>query len=154
VSSSIIVRQADSQFGGIEGCSTSVELCNLLIADTITLRDRYGNFIPRKELMSRRIAHFSVLLLLAAHITDAGADDKAAYDRRAATRDMNLFQSLDRNNDQAVTKLESHGDLDFGPRFDDMDINRDGIVTRAELLRYVEREHGAVTISAGLAARQ
>jgi hypothetical protein len=35
-----------------------------------------------------------------------------------------------------------------------MDINRDGIVTRAELLRYVEREHGAVTISAGLAARQ
>ena len=104
--------------------------------------------------MSRRIAHFSVLLLLAAYITDAGADDKAAYDRRATTRDLNLFQSLDRNNDQAVTRLESHGDLDFGPRFDDMDINRDGIVTRAELLRYVEREHGAVTISAGLAARQ
>lgn len=98
--------------------------------------------------MSGRLEQFSALLLLAVCVTGASADGKAEYDRRSTERYMNLFQSLDRNNDQAVTKLESHGDLDFGPRFDDIDINRDGIVTRAELQRYVEREYAAPAISA------
>ena len=69
------------------------------------------------------------------------AQDKAEYDRRGAARYMSLFQSLHRNGDHAVSKLESAGTLDFGPRFDDMDINRDGIVTRVELQRYVESEY-------------
>lgn len=96
-----------------------------------------------------RGSYFLVLMLFGTCVASAGADDKGEYDRRAAARYMSLFHALDRNNDQAVTKLESHGNLDFVPRFDDMDINRDGIVTRAELQRYVEREYGAPAISAG-----
>ena len=103
--------------------------------------------------MSGRLAQFSVLLLLGAFVTAAGADDKAEYDRRSTARYTSLFQSLDRNNDRAVTKLESEGDLDFGPRFDDMDINRDGIVTQAELQRYVEREYGAQNVSGRVVAQ-
>jgi hypothetical protein len=98
--------------------------------------------------MLRRSAQFSVLLLLMACAAGTRAQDKAEYDRRGTAHDMSLFQSLDRNNDQAVTRLEAAGDLDFGPRFDDMDINRDGIVTRAELQRYVEREYADATMAA------
>jgi hypothetical protein len=61
---------------------------------------------------------------------------------------MAWFQSLDRNGDKAVTKIESHGDLNFGPRFDDMDTNRDGIVTLEELRRFIEKEHGPTALTA------
>ena len=98
--------------------------------------------------MVGRLAQISVLLLLLTCVAGTRAQDKAEYDRRGAARYTSLFQSLDRNSDQAVTKLESAGDLDFGPRFDDMDINRDGIVTRAELQRYVESEYADAAISA------
>jgi hypothetical protein len=91
--------------------------------------------------MLGRFAQVSVLLLLIACAAGTRAQDKAEYDRRGAARYMSLFQSLDRNGDQQVSKLESAGTLDFGPRFDDMDINRDGIVTRAEMQRYVESEY-------------
>ncbi len=67
----------------------------------------------------------------------AGADDRQDYNRRAAERFSTLFQSLDRDADGAVTRVESHGDLVFGPRIDDMDIDRNGIVTRPELQRFV-----------------
>ena len=84
----------------------------------------------------------AAFVLLASSTCGAVADDKAEYDRRAAARYTMLFQSLDRNADGAVTREEVSGDLNFGPRFDDMDINRDGIVTMAELQRFLEREHG------------
>lgn len=81
-------------------------------------------------------------VLLAACVAGAAANDKLEYERRAATQDTMLFQSLDRNADGAVTRLESQGNLNFGPRFDDMDINRDGVVTTAELQRYIEQQYG------------
>ena len=84
----------------------------------------------------------AAFVLLAACAAGAGADDKAQYDRRATAHYTTLFQSLDRNSDGAVTRLESQGDLNFGPRFDDMDINRDGVVTLAELQRFIAQEHG------------
>ena len=87
----------------------------------------------------RRAAAF---VLLAACVSGAAANDKLEYDRRAAARDTTLFQSLDRDADGAVTRLEAQGDLNFGPRFDDMDINRDGVVTMAELQRYIEQQYG------------
>jgi hypothetical protein len=82
------------------------------------------------------------LVLAAAGISTAGADDKADYNRRAATRLMELFQSLDRNADRMVSRDEVQGDLNFGPRFEDMDVNRDGFVTLAELQQYIEQQHG------------
>ena len=82
------------------------------------------------------------LLLLLASAMSAGADERADYNRRAAARDLSLFHSLDRNADGAVTRLEAQGDLTFMPRFDDMDINRDGIVTLEELQRFVQLTFG------------
>ena len=94
-------------------------------------------------LSATSIPRAAAFVLLAACVSGAAANDKLEYDRRAAARDTMLFQSLDRNADGTVTRLESHGDLNFGPRFDAMDINRDGVVTTAELQRYIEQQYGA-----------
>ena len=88
------------------------------------------------------LRNFLVLALLGASIAGARADDKAEYDRRSTARYTSLFQALDRNADRAVTKSEAQGDLNFSPQFDDMDTNRDGIVTELELHRYIEKHHG------------
>ena len=77
----------------------------------------------------------------------ASADERADYNRRAADRFSGLFQALDRDGDGTVTRVETKGDLNFGPRFDDMDIDRNGIVTRAELQRFVSQQFG-VTLTA------
>lgn len=82
-------------------------------------------------------------MLLAACAAGAAADDQSEYNRRAAERDLSLFQSLDRNTDGAVTRTEAHGDINFLPRFNDMDIDMDGAVTTAELHRYLEQQYGA-----------
>jgi hypothetical protein len=90
----------------------------------------------------------AVLLVfaLAAPVIAAAADNQTAYNERAAARIAALFQSLDRNSDGAVTWEEAHGDLNFGPRFADMDINRDDVVTRQELERYLGQRYESVQI--------
>ena len=93
-----------------------------------------------------------VLALAGASATAAAADERALYNRRAAATDVSLFQSLDRNADAVVTRVEARGDLNFSPRFDDMDINRDGVVTQSELLRYIVLEYGPEALSAQTAA--
>ena len=87
-------------------------------------------------------AYFALALVMLAPATAFGADARTEDYQRAAERDATTFRALDRNEDRTVTRLEAHGDLDFGPRFDDMDINRDGFVTLEELQRYVERQYG------------
>jgi hypothetical protein len=71
----------------------------------------------------------------------AVADDRTEYNRRAAARDLNLFHALDRDGNGAVTQPEAQGDVNFLPRFNDMEVNMDGVVTRAELLGYLERQY-------------
>jgi len=94
--------------------------------------------------MSATLRHrTTAFVLMAACVAGAAADDKAEYDRRAAARYSMLFQSLDRDADGMVTRVEAQGDLNFGPRFADMDINRDGVVTTAELQRFIAQEHGS-----------
>ena len=90
----------------------------------------------------KSVCQVGVLVLAAACAAGAGADEKSEYDRRAAARDFALFQSLDRNTDGAVTRLEAQGDVNFLPRFDDMEVDMDGIVTTAELRRYLEQRYG------------
>jgi hypothetical protein len=42
-----------------------------------------------------------------------------------------------------VTRDEVIHDLDFAPRFNDMDINRDGVITADELQRYLAWRYDA-----------
>jgi hypothetical protein len=74
--------------------------------------------------------------------TAASADERTAYYQRAAQRDVDAFQALDRNGDGFITRDAIRGDNNFGPRFDDMDINRDNVVTRPELERYIKLHYG------------
>lgn len=72
----------------------------------------------------------------------AHADDRENYNRRAAAADAALFHELDRNRDGVLSRDEAHGDLNLGPRFEDMDVNRDEAVTAEELKRYLELTYG------------
>ena len=85
---------------------------------------------------------FAALLLFTTCAWSTSSEDKLAYDRQSAARYMALFKSLDRNADRVVTQSEAHGDVNFSPRFDDMDIDRDGVVTVPELQRFIEQRHG------------
>jgi hypothetical protein len=91
----------------------------------------------------RSMYQIGALVLLLACAMGAGADDRSEYNRRAAARDLSLFHSLDRNGDGAVTRLEARGDINFLPRFDDMEVDMDGVVTTVELHRYLEQQYGA-----------
>lgn len=90
----------------------------------------------------KRVCQAGALALLLACAMGAGADDRSDYNRRAAADDLRLFHSLDRNADGAVTRLEAQGDINFLPRFDDMEVDMDGTVTTAELHRYLEQQYG------------
>jgi hypothetical protein len=79
---------------------------------------------------------------LFAFATVAVADERAAYYQRRAAMDLASFKALDTNNNGFLTRDEIRGDNNFGPRFDDMDINRDNIVTQAELDRYIQLHYG------------
>ena len=92
--------------------------------------------------MNRRQFGLAAAALLFSAAAGAQTDQRAEFNRRAAARDVELFAQLDRNTDQRLTREETRGDLDLGPRFDDVDINRDGVVTSEELQRYVAQRYG------------
>lgn len=82
----------------------------------------------------------------------AAATEIDAYYLRAATEDLAVFHQLAR--DGALTRADVQADLNFGPRFEDADVNRDGVVTAEEMHAYVERAYGiAVSSSTGSGTR-
>ena len=91
-----------------------------------------------------RLLHVSVAAVCAIAVSSApaGANGKAEYDRRVAADLVQLFQWLDRDHDRAVTRIEAEGDVNFMPRFADMDIDRNDSVSSHELARYIEQTHG------------
>lgn len=91
----------------------------------------------------------ALLVALASLMACAGVQgqDRAEFDRRSVARYVELFTWLDRDGDGTVTRHEAQGELNFSPRFNDMDINRDGVVTKVELDRFLEQEHGMRRVS-------
>jgi hypothetical protein len=99
--------------------------------------------------VSGMLVRICVIAALVAACGTASADDRADYNRRAAERDVALFSALDLDGDRVLTRDEARPDLTLGPRFNDADINRDGVVTREEMQRYVDQQYGtsgAVTV--------
>ena len=68
--------------------------------------------------------------------------DPDDYLRRAAQRDVAMFDALDRDKDGRLTIEEVRGNIDLEARFNDFDINRDGVITRGELTRYILLQYG------------
>ncbi len=71
--------------------------------------------------------------------------DEARYNQRAAQTDMSVFRELDRAGNGLLTPADTKGDLRLGPRFNDIDTNRDGIVTLQEMQVYIEKMYGVLS---------
>lgn len=87
----------------------------------------------------------AVLLLAAA---PALAQDASAYYERRAQDDLATFTTIDRDGSGRVSREAAAGFVGFAARFNDMDANRDGYVTRAELQAYHDRQRPAQTATA------
>ena len=85
---------------------------------------------------------FAIAATLLLPAASFAADARTEYYERNANADMARFRALDVHGKNAITREETRGDVDFTPRFDDMDINRDGVVTLDELRGYIERHYG------------
>ena len=92
-------------------------------------------------------------LLLAQGAAVPADDDRETYNRRAAQTDMSLFRELDRSGNGFLTREDTRGDLHLGPRFDDIDINRDGTVTPQEMRIYIEQTYGTLPAPASVGSR-
>ncbi len=97
-----------------------------------------------------KITIVAAAALLLAHSANVGAnEDEARYNQRAAQTDMSLFRELDRAGNGFLAREDTRGDLNLGPRFDDIDTNRDEIVTLREMQVYIERNYGVFPASGG-----
>jgi hypothetical protein len=99
---------------------------------------------PFKE-SGMKITIFAAAVLLATQGVIFAADgDEAAYNQRAAQTDMSLFRELAGTGNDFLTREGVRGDMRLGPRFDDIDTNRDEIVTQQEMRIYIERKYGVL----------
>jgi hypothetical protein len=89
------------------------------------------------------------VIALAAAVVASGAiaQNKEAYSLNAATEDLAVFHRLAR--DGALKREDVRSDVDFGARFDQVDLDRDGVVTAAEMDRYIAATYGIFSASAG-----
>jgi hypothetical protein len=87
--------------------------------------------------------------MLAAAIAASGAlaQDREAYNLKAATADLAVFHKHAR--DGVLKREDVRSDLDFGPRFDQADFDRDGVVTATEMDRYIRQTYDVSPSSAG-----
>ena len=92
-----------------------------------------------------KITTFAAAALLSVHCVYAWANgDEVSYNQRAAQTDLSVFHELDRAGNGYLTREHTGGDMRLGPRFDDVDTNRDEIVTPQEMRIYVEKSYGVL----------
>ncbi len=92
-----------------------------------------------------KINIFAMMALLLLPCLNARANgDEARYNQRAAQTDMAQFRELDRAGNGLLTKKDVRGDMRLGTRFDDIDTNRDEIVTPQEMKVYIEKTYGVI----------
>ena len=92
-----------------------------------------------------RIKNFSAVALLSVACVSAWANgDEARYNQRAAQNDMSQFREMDRAGNGFLTKDNVRGDMRLGTRFDDIDTNRDEVVTLQEMHAYIEKTYGVL----------
>ena len=77
----------------------------------------------------------AIVIAVALAAGAALAQAPAEYLKRVADNYRAAFAAYER--DGVVTRDRVRGDLFLEPRFDDIDINRDGVITRAELERFI-----------------
>jgi hypothetical protein len=82
-------------------------------------------------------AALMMAILLACFHLQAAAGDRERYNHMASARYVRLFNWADRNGDGIVSRSEAIGSVELQSKFDDIDIDRDGELTWAELERYV-----------------
>ena len=89
---------------------------------------------------------FFALVLMAgpagAQTQDQVEGGRTEYQRSSITRYIEMFKAQDFNRSERVTWQEVQGNVEFMAVFDDIDINRDGVVTKAELDRYLALRFG------------
>jgi hypothetical protein len=76
-----------------------------------------------------------VAMIVALAACAAFAQAPADYVKRVTDNYRATFSAHERNG--VVTRAAVRGDLFFEPHFDEIDINRDGVITRAELERFL-----------------
>ena len=92
-----------------------------------------------------KITIYAAAMLLSVHCVNVWANgDEAGYKRRAAQTDMSLFREMDRAGKGFLTKDDVRGDMRLGTRFDDVDTNRDEIVTLQEMKTYIEKTYSVI----------
>ena len=84
-----------------------------------------------------RCYRYSALLLACIALT-AIADDRETYNRRSAERFEAMFAAADLNHDNIVSRDEAEGAIELVYRFDDIDITRDGFISRSEMTRFID----------------
>jgi len=88
---------------------------------------------------------FALVLIVGAagaQTQDPVVPERAEYQRSSITRYFEMFKAQDFNRSERVTWQEVQGNVEFMAVFDDIDINRDGIVTKAELDQYLALRFG------------
>ncbi len=66
------------------------------------------------------------------------AADRAEYNRRSAERFTAMFRASDVDADNVVSRHEVRTTIELIAKFDDIDIDRNGYITWAELTRYID----------------
>jgi EF hand len=82
---------------------------------------------------------FSAAMLLFSTAVAAHPDQKSPNAAEAT------FKSLDRNRDQALSKVEAKVDNAISAAFDHADLNHDGYISKAEYMAHVQRSTAPAT---------